>query len=251
MWIALLAYPRSAAVGAAALALHRVRGLPLAFVVEVALPGGTPARSRGGIKVRQIKVRGDVELVGTAHAVRLSLALVQALHTLAREAWVACVDDVLNRGLISAEEFERVVELARGRRGIREKRGWFDVVDGRAESPLETCARLLCHDLGFAPDDLQREIFAADGTFLARADLAWYLGSGRWLLVEIDGAQFHSSDDQLSADATRQNALLQGGRHTLLRFRAAHLRYPDRMTQDIGTLLAREGWTPGRTLPQP
>jgi len=53
-WTGMLAYgPDAIAVGACALALHGVMGLPLDITPEVALPGGCSRRSRDGVRVRQ------------------------------------------------------------------------------------------------------------------------------------------------------------------------------------------------------
>jgi hypothetical protein len=249
VWRGLVAYANSAALGASALVLHGVRGLPREITVEVALPGGHHARSRGGIRVRQTEMRGMVTRIGEAPVAVLHLALVQALGTLDRDSWVACANDALRRGLTTREELTGAFGTARGRRGVREKRHWLDLTDERLESPLECRGWLALWDVGLQPDELQREIWSAEGAFLGRADMAWYLGEGRWLLVEIDGNEYHSGDTQLSADALRQNRLLKEGKHILLRFRAAHLYRPDLFVEEISAVLRREGWEPGRNLP--
>lgn len=123
------------------------------------------------------------------------------------------------------------------------------LVDGRSESPLETDARLQCKDAGIPPDDLQREFYDGRGRFLARADLVWHLGNGRWLVVEIDGNEYHASNDQLSYDALRQNQLLRDGRLILLRFRSRHLHEYPGIVGDIASVLQAEGWEPGREIP--
>ena len=246
VWLALKTFPRSAGVGEIALMMHGAEGLPRRLNAEVALPGGTYARPRAGVRVRQADLRGHTVTVHGRQVARAPLALVQAMRTLTRDSWVKCADSLINKKVISEQDLVEVRALAR-RRGLVARLHWIDLVDGRAESPLETEARLRCVDAGFPPDDLQREFRDDDGNFLGRADLVWYLGHGRWLLVEIDGGAFHSSDDQLSRDAVRQNDLLEDGRLIVFRFRSAHLRQPQGLTSRIGRVLNRADWRPGRS----
>lgn len=251
VWLALCAYPTAAALGGCALMMHGVAGLPRKITPEVAVPRGSGRRPRGGIVVRQTDMRGKTVRIRGRHVAKPVVALAQALVTLDRSSWIRCADNMLNRKLITPAELDMVRELGRRQPGFPARQPWFDPVDGRSESPLESDARRQCHDAGIPPDDLQREFVDKQGRVWARADLAWYLGEGRWLLVEIDGNEYHSSDDQLVRDATRQNALVRGGRHIMLRFRSAHLHEPGYVPGEISAVLHREGWLPGRQLPDP
>jgi hypothetical protein len=96
-------------------------------------------------------------------------ALIQALPDLPRRHGVAVLDDVLHRGLLTPLGLERVRRGLAGRRGAEEVRGWLDLADARAESPLETFARLECVDAGLPPDELQVEIRSPGGRSSAGA----------------------------------------------------------------------------------
>lgn len=87
------------------------------------------------------------------------------------------------------------------------------------------------------------------GKFLGRADLAWYLGDGHWLLVELDSDEFHTSAEQVRQDAVRQNGLLREGKHVLLRFFTRSVHEGSTMTDAIRSVLTREGWLPNRPIP--
>lgn len=218
-WTGVLAYgPDAVAVGPAALALHRVSGLPTTITAEVALPGRRYAPGRGGVRVRRFAT--SVAPGGRAPVVPLGSALVQALPELPRDHAVAVLDDVLRRGRLSAAGVEAVRARTTGRRGAASLRHWWTLVDPRAESPLETFARLQCVDERLAPDALQLVVRAPDGTFVARCDMAWRRADGRWLLGEVDGREFHDAPSALHRDRRRQNALASLG-HTVLRFTAA------------------------------
>lgn len=223
-WLGLLAYgPEAIAVGQCALALHGVAGLPMQIQPQVALPARRALRPRDGIRVRYFDDFATVRVAGRAVAC-LDDALVQALPELDRVRAVAVLDNVVNRGLIDDDGLAAVRAKLRGRRGAAAVDRWWELVDGRSESPLETEARLRCVDGGIPPDDLQVRILDAAGRFVARADLGWRLRDGRWLLVEIDGREVHDAPEALYADRARQNRLLATGQVDLLRFVRADFR---------------------------
>lgn len=248
VWLALYAYPRGIALSEIALMLHGAQGLPRRLTAEIALPGGISARPRAGITVRQTNVTGRTARVKGRDAVEPVLALVQALRTLSRNDWVRCADSLAHRGIVTTSDLAKVSEHAH-RTGPAGRSRWVNLVDGRAESPLETDARLQCADGGIPPDDLQRDFYDDRRRLIARADLAWHLGQGRWLIVEIDGNAYHSSESQLSHDSLRQNELLRNGRLTLLRFRSRHLYEHPGIAGDIASVLRNAGWKPGRPIP--
>lgn len=225
-WLGLLAFgPDAVAVGAAALVLHGVAGLPADVRPEVALPGGRHLRDRDRITVRCF---GDptpfpVRRYGAGRVAQLPWALAQALPGLGTRHAVAVLDDVLRRGLLPAQALGDVRRLVAGRRGAAAARDVWGLVDPRAESPLESFARVDCVAAAVAPDDLQVVVRSADGAFLGRADLGWRLDGHRWLLAEMDGREVHETPDAVLRDRRRQNALLATGRVTLLRFTAADL----------------------------
>jgi hypothetical protein len=180
--------------------------------------------------------------------VTVERALVQALPTLTRDQAVACLDSALNQGLIRTEDLARIRSQLVNRKGSLAVIAWLPLTDGRAESPPESHARLRCHDAGIAPDDLQRDFFDARGRFLGRADLVWYLGDGRWLIVEIDSHQFHRADRQVRRDATRQNGLVGEGQNIVLRFFPGHVT-GGHFAGEVAQILRQEGWRPGGELP--
>lgn len=246
VWSTLLANRRAIAVGACALMLHGVQGLPRHLVPESALPRGAAGRARDGIILRQYVTRAETVRIHGREVVEMELALVQALPTLSRDDAVASLDSALHQGLIEREQLVTTCRRLRGRRDSLKVIPWLRLADGRAESPPESHARLRCHDAGIPPDDLQRNFFDSAGQFLGRADLAWYLGGGRWLIVEIDSQEFHGTDRQVEHDAVRQNGLLGEGRNIILRFFPTHL---SDVVDTIADVLTRENWRPGRPLP--
>jgi hypothetical protein len=247
-WTALLANRRSIAVGACALALHGVKGLPRRILPEATFARGVARKSRDGIVFRQYAAGLDTVEISGREVVTVERALVQALPMLTRDQAVACLDSALNQGLMRAEDLARIRSQLVNRKGSLAVIACLPLPDGRAESPPESHARLRCHDAGIAPDDLQRDFFDARGRFLGRADLVWYLGDGRWLIVEIDSHAFHGADRQVRRDATRQNGLVGEGQNIVLRFFPGHVT-GGHFAGEVAQILRQEGWRPGRELP--
>jgi very-short-patch-repair endonuclease len=100
-----------------------------------------------------------------------------------------------------------------GRRGAASRWPWFDLVDGRAESPLETRLRLLLRDASLPPEEVQWPV-TSGGRAVARLDLAW---PSRRVDVEVDGNATHDDPRALYRGPIRQNELTALGR-TVLRF---------------------------------
>ncbi|MGW2094971.1 type IV toxin-antitoxin system AbiEi family antitoxin domain-containing protein [Promicromonospora sukumoe] len=250
VWSTLLANRRAIAVGTGALMLHGVQGLPRYLAPESALPRGAAGRAREGTTLRQYLTRAETVRIHGREVVEAELALVQALPTLSRDDAVASLDSALHQGLIEPAQLVTIRRRLRRRRDSLKVIPWLALVDGRAESPPESHARLRLHDAGIAPDDLQRDLFDSAGRFLGRADMVWHLGGGRWLIAEIDSQEFHGTDRQVERDAVRQNGLLGEGRNIILRFFPTHLATGD-VVDRVAKILTCEKWRPRRPLPPP
>ncbi|MFD6136151.1 type IV toxin-antitoxin system AbiEi family antitoxin domain-containing protein [Isoptericola sp. NPDC060257] len=242
-WFGLLAYgPSAIAVGQSALALHEIQGLPVHITPEVMLPSGFPRVSRDGVAVRQYDAGLATELVRGRRVVPVVHALAQAVPHLGRRHAVAVLDNAVYAGRVSRAEVETAHDLARGRRGVERTHPWWRLVDGRAESPLETWARLECLDAGVPPDDLQRDFHAPNGRFIGRGDLVWRLPGGRWFLLEMDGEEVHGSLEAVYSDRARQNALVADGGVVVQRATSEDLRVPGRLGDEVAGRLRRAGW---------
>ena len=115
----LLIWPGTAAVGAAALALHGVAGLPRHVAPEISFPRGAHHRGRDGVIVRQY---GNFRTVryGSWRIADVKHALAQALPGLARDDAVAVVSSALNKRLINQAGLAVVAKLLHGRRGAEQ-----------------------------------------------------------------------------------------------------------------------------------
>lgn len=241
-WAGLLAVgPSAVAVGCSALALLGVEGLPARVTAQVALPHGASARSHPGVALRQFDAGLRCVEVGGRLVAAPEWALAQAVPELDRGAAVACMDSALRSGLLDRQMLERSHDLSRGRRGVERTHGWWQLSDGRAESPLETMARLDCVDVGIPPDELQVPILDAHGRLLGRGDLGWRQQSGRWLVGEVDGRSVHELPSALLHDRHRQNAFWIDGCADVLRFTLRDVAIAGQVGRTVKAALARGG----------
>lgn len=223
-WLALLSLgPGAVSIGACALALHGVAGLPAWIRPEAAVEGGQHRADRSGIRVRAFG-GARTDPLGAFRIVPVDVAISQAVPELSRHHGLAVLDSCLHQGLLDPYLLEQSHRLAWGRRGVARQHVLWEWADARAESPLESFARLDCCDADVPPDVLQLPISVAGRSF--RADMGWRLPGGRWLIAEIDGVDVHGSPDAAYADRERQNSIVASGRYDVLRFTA----------QDLGTI---------------
>jgi hypothetical protein len=243
-WLALLSHGDGAiAVGAGALVLHDVQGLPRDFLPEIAMPAGSWRSSRFGT-VRQYRAFPTIR-IGDRDVARIDHALAQALPGLPRENILAVLDDVARRLAMTPARLAAVHDLLRGRRGAARVHDLFPLVDKRSESPAESSVRLSCIDHGVPPDDIQVRI-TMGGKVVARVDFIWRLPDGRWVVVEIDGVGPHSTPQALVRDAPRQNQLQASGQVILLRYKPKDNDKPGGIGRQVARVLKKHGWRPSQ-----
>ncbi|WP_022918342.1 type IV toxin-antitoxin system AbiEi family antitoxin domain-containing protein [Ruania albidiflava] len=238
VWLSLLAYgPDAIAVGGCALAMHGVWGLPIDLTPEAALPRAHYARCRDGIRLRRFDNGMTTTVVDGRRVATMDYALAQAIPEMARETAICVLDSALHLGLLRRSELRRVRHLVRGRRGAKRTHPWWALVDGRAQSPIETRARLIYHDVGLPPDTLQLPLLGARGQIVGYGDLAWRRPWGGWLVVEMDGSEYHSGPAALFRDRARQNEAVATGEVTMIRYTGSDLWRPEEMVSTVRSLL--------------
>lgn len=240
-WTGLLAIgPHAISVGACALALHGALGLPRVLVPEVAMADGRHIRGPQGVRVRRYRTVTGTVRFGPWTVSDVPTALVHALPGLPKSNAVAVLDSVLNRGMLTDEDLGSVRRRLRGQRGCTRLEHYWPLVNGLAESPLETWVRLDCIDAGLPPDRLQMDICDPTGRFVARVDMVWFRPDGSMVVAEVDGRDVHASPEALFADRLRQNELVSLPGITVLRFTARDLRVPGTIARAVRLALARD-----------
>ncbi|GAA4937001.1 hypothetical protein GCM10023224_17460 [Streptomonospora halophila] len=219
---------------------HRHRTIPVVLVQDIrggwsfvwGRPAtGTPYRIPGvrlytwATEPAEIVSRGGIRATCPGRTLRDVVLRVD------RYTAVCLLDSALNQGLVRSGELPGLAAANRARSGCRRSRPWWELADGRAQSPLETRIRLVCADGGVPPDDLQHSFHDARGRLIAVGDLWW---SDRRLLVEADGRAPHELPESLLRDRRRQNALeLAHPDVRILRFTWADLACPNYILETV------------------
>lgn len=142
-------------------------------------------------------------MVGERPATSPAWTAVEVARSLRRPRVLATLDAALRSQTCTRGEIWRAATKQAGRRGIVAVRQLLMHADPRAESPMESEARLAMIDGGLPIPELQYEIVDGNGD-LRRVDFAW---PDRRLAVEYDGLDWHSEPDALRRDRRRQAAL--------------------------------------------
>ncbi|MDP9493694.1 MAG: type IV toxin-antitoxin system AbiEi family antitoxin domain-containing protein [Actinomycetota bacterium] len=131
----------------------------------------------------------------------------------------SCLDEARRRELVTLEEVARVLhQVARkGRNGVgparrilTERLAWDQITDSQLEDRF---LRILQRS-NLPPPKGQFVVTDEVGAFVARVDFAY---PDSFLLIELDGAAFHSDRRSFQRDRARQNRLVALG-YTILRF---------------------------------
>ena len=223
-----------------AAALHGLVDPDAPTPLHVLVPPGLRERHREDL-VDHHDVLAHDQVVGvrglpTTSALR---TLVDLAPRLPRGDALALLDAALARGEVDHRDLALARVMVSGRRGCRAVDDLWLLADGRAESPLESRARLDCVDGGVPPDDLQVVVQDGAGRVVARADIVFRRRRrpGRGLLVlEADGRRFHDAPEALLHDRHRANTLVALG-HDVIRCTWADTCTPGRVAAMVRAAL--------------
>jgi hypothetical protein len=171
--------------------------------LHVLSPPGCRLRSADGLTVHR-RDGASIDVVAGRPATAAAWTAVEVARSLRRPRALATLDAALRSGTCGRAELWRAAVQQAGRRGIVSVRELISVADPRAESPMESEARLAMLDGGLPVPELQWEV--VDGNReRRRLDFAW---PDRRVAVEYDGADWHSGPDAMRNDRRRAAALL-------------------------------------------
>jgi hypothetical protein len=132
---------------------------------------------------------------------------VEVARTLRRPRALAVLDAALRAKACTVEDLRDAVSEQKGRRGIVRVRELLEHADGRAESPMESEARLVFIDGGLPLPQLQYEIIDLRGD-LWRTDFAW---PDAKLVAEYDSMEWHATPAALKHDRVKMARLQECG----------------------------------------
>jgi hypothetical protein len=170
--------------------------------LHVLSPPGSRLRSADGLVVHR-RDGAPLVLVGERPATSPAWTAVEVARSLRRPRVLATLDAALRSGTCSRPDLWRAAVEQAGRRGIVAVRDLIALADSRAESPMESEARLAMIDGGLPIPELQFEIIDGNGE-LRRVDFAW---RDARVAVEYDGIDWHSDPEAMRKDRKRRAAL--------------------------------------------
>jgi hypothetical protein len=170
------------------------------------LDPGVRMRPTAGLIVHQ-RINAPLRRVDGRLATAPAWTAVEIARTLRRPRLVATLDAALHCGACTAAELAAAVSEQKGRRGIVKVRELMGLADSRAESPMESEARLVFIDGGLPTPELQYEIVDRCGD-LWRVDFAW---PDAMVVAEYDSMEWHASPAALKHDRTKTSRLQECG----------------------------------------
>lgn len=161
---------------------------------------------RLGLMVHQ-RTGAPLQRVHGRLATAPSWTAIEVARTLRRPRALAVLDAAVRSGTCSAAELDAAIRQQKGRRGIVKVRELLPHADGRAESPMESEARLAFIDGGLPLPELQYEIVDRRGQ-LWRVDFAW---PEAMVVAEYESMDWHASREALKHDRLKVARLQECG----------------------------------------
>jgi hypothetical protein len=136
---------------------------------------------------------------------------VEVARTLRRPRALATLDSAVHVQACTVADLRNAIREQKGRRGIVRVRELLEYADGRAESPMESEARLVFIDGGLPMPELQYEIVDRCGQ-LWRVDFAW---PEAMLVAEYESMEWHATPEALIHDRMKTARLQECGWKTV------------------------------------
>lgn len=162
------------------------------------LDPGSRLRPSGGLVVHQ-RIGAPTQLVASRYATAPAWTAVEVARELSRPRGLATLDAAVRSRWCTVADLQGAVEMQRGRRAIAGVRTLLPLVDPRAESPMESEARLVMHDHGLPAPELQYLIRGRHGECW-RVDFAWPEAR---VAAEYDSIEWHAGRAEMLRDRVR------------------------------------------------
>jgi len=162
------------------------------------LDPGYRLRPTRGLVVHQRK-GAPLQLISGRRATSPAWTAVEVARQVRRPRALATLDAAVHSGWVSPADIAETIDRQRGRRGIVSVRNLLPMVDGRAESAMESEARLVMLDHGLPRPELQYLIRGRNGESW-RVDFAW---PEAMVAAEYDSVQWHAGRSEMLRDKVR------------------------------------------------
>jgi hypothetical protein len=198
------------------------------------LDPGVRIRSSRDLVVHQ-RVGAPLSEVRGRLATAPAWTAVEIARTLRRPRALAVLDAALHVESCTREELLAAVDRQKGRRGIVQVRELAAIADGRAESPMESEARLVFIDGGLPTPELQYVIVDRRGRRW-RVDFAWPAAK---VIAEYDSVEWHANPEGWKHDRMKAASLQECGWTTVPMVVDDVRRYPNDLVSSIFGYLER------------
>jgi hypothetical protein len=162
------------------------------------LDPGSRLRSGGKLVVHQRK-GAPLQLISSRRATSPAWTAVEVARQMRRARALATLDAAVHSGWCSPADLADAADRHRGRRAIVAVRNLLPMVDGRAESAMESEARLVMLDHGLPRPELQYLIRGRAGESW-RVDFAW---PKAMVAAEYDSVEWHAGRSEMLRDKAR------------------------------------------------
>jgi hypothetical protein len=162
------------------------------------LDPGVRMRPTVGLMVHQ-RVGAPLQRVSGRLATAPAWTAVEVARQLRRPRALAALDAALHSLACTRAELDSAVREQKGRRGIVQVRELLEYADGRAESGMESEARLVIIDYGLPLPELQYEIHGRFGE-VWRVDFAW---PEHRVAAEYESIDWHVGKAEMLSDRKR------------------------------------------------
>jgi predicted transcriptional regulator of viral defense system len=188
--------------------LHSIDLLSKQEAATLTCPPQRGRNARPGIRLHSARLPAEHVITWARLPVTTpARTVVDLLRTLSFRAGVVAADSALQRKLVTKAELTAVLATCAHWRGARRAGDVIEFADGRAESPLESIARIAFRDCGLPPPDLQVWL---GGTVepVGRVDFYW---KQYRTIAEVDGAIKYADPERARAQLRRDSLLRDDG----------------------------------------
>jgi predicted transcriptional regulator of viral defense system len=170
-------------------------------------PGSKGSRSsRNRVKIYSADLPPDqVTMIFGRPVTTPARTVIDIARTLTFMHGVVTADSALHTKKTTKQELAAVLAHCRDWPGAARAARVLDFCDHRAESVLESCARVVFHKYGLPPPELQVDIFGKTG-FIGRVDFCW---PQYRTISEADGLMKYEKTPDLATDQLKRDQLIR------------------------------------------
>ena len=188
--------------------LHSIGLLSTPEAATLTCPPGRGWSASPGVRLHAMTLPAEqVTTMARLPVTTPARTVVDLARTLSFKAGVVTADSALYRKLVTKAELTAVLATCARWRGARGAAAVIDFADARAESPLESIARIAFKDCGLPPPELQVWLGGTDEP-IGRVDFYWRQYR---TIAEVDGAIKYADPQRARAQLRRDSMLRDDG----------------------------------------